>query len=461
MRFVRRTLLYKVVTFVGVAVILLLQSLWAYNTYQLLEHELCETANKAFVTAINNEVYSRWSSYYNRFKMILWNVPPPDTHYYCGPGYKNQFDERGVVLPLSELFYSPEFKVPLNVQVLDSLYGSILKSKGISCPYKIIISNQKTHRTTFIVRPSLTSRFMTSTGVYLLRTDKSVVVQAVIMEPYRYIFPKMGSLFGGTILMLLFIVGCIVYQIRIISRQRKVAQLRQDFSNAMIHDMKTPLSSILIGTRILHSGKLDDKPEKRERHFDIIEEEAQRLLALINRILTLSKLENKRLELQKQFVVLAPMLEKMTEHFRIKADKPVVFRLDLKTDIVYADEEYLREILENIIDNAIKYSKPVGVRIYVTSDEDERQHITTISIRDDGMGISESDIKKIFRKFERASAVKRARKGGASGFGLGLNYVYQVMKAHGGRVDVKSAKGQYSEFVLTFPRQEMINMTTE
>lgn len=217
--------------------------------------------------------------------------------------------------------------------------------------------------------------------------------------------------------------------------------------------MKTPLSSILIGSKVLHSGRIENKPEKKERHFKIIEEESQHLLSLINRLLTISKLESGKLELHRQPVELLPMIEDIAERFKLKASKEVLFNINLQTDNIFADEEYLRETLENLVDNAIKYSKNSGVHIDISSSDKEVGSCTTIHIKDDGLGMTATDQKKIFEKFERASAVGLTRKGGATGFGLGLNYVFQVMKAHGGSVDVNSEKGKYSEFILLFPNE--------
>ena len=102
----------------------------------------------------------------------------------------------------------------------------------------------------------------------------------------------MTLLLLATVLIMVLVIVCIIYQIRIIVRQDKIAKLREDFSYAMIHDMKTPLSSILMGTQILETGKLDTQPEKKARYFRILKEEGEHLLSLTNKVLTLSKLEN-------------------------------------------------------------------------------------------------------------------------------------------------------------------------
>ena len=127
----------------------------------------------------------------------------------------------------------------------------------------------------------------------------------------------------------------------------------------------------------------------------------------------------------------------------------MLFRSHLKTEKVYADEEFLKEAISNLIDNAIKYSKE-SVKINISSSSDAKHDI--INIHDNGIGIPQKDQKKIFEKFERASAIKRTRKGGPSGFGLGLNYVYQVMEAHEGRIYINSIEGEFSEFSLLIPK---------
>lgn len=101
----------------------------------------------------------------------------------------------------------------------------------------------------------------------------------------------MTLLLIATVIMMILIIGCIVYQIRIIARQNKIAKIREDFSYALIHDMKTPISSILMGIQILETGKLDTRPEKRAKLFHILKDESEHLLALTEKVLTLSKLE--------------------------------------------------------------------------------------------------------------------------------------------------------------------------
>ena len=137
------------------------------------------------------------------------------------------------------------------------------------------------------------------------------------------------------------------------------------------------------------------------------------------------------------------------EKAKAKATKPIEVNTVLEVKKVMADEQYLTEAIANLIDNALKYSKDeieINIR---TFDTDKN---VLLKVRDNGIGITKEEQQVIFDKFGRAAIHEKNRKGGVSGFGLGLNYVDQVMQAHGGKVTVSSEKDKYSEFTLYIPK---------
>ena len=238
-------------------------------------------------------------------------------------------------------------------------------------------------------------------------------------------------------------------QVDIIQRQDKLFQMREDFSYAMVHDMKNPISTLLMAVKNLRSGRLDDKPARKREHFDLLERESLHLLDLTNRVLTLSKMEHHQLLLTKDWHPLRPAVDDLIQVFEAKATKPVTFHTDLQAEAVYGDLEYLKEALSNLIDNALKYSKEtVEIRIASRREAD----FIRISVRDNGIGIPLSAQRTIFDKFERVlprddgSGEKKV-----SGFGLGLNYVMNVSREHGGYVSVESVQGRFSEFTMSLP----------
>ena len=251
-----------------------------------------------------------------------------------------------------------------------------------------------------------------------------------------------------SILTTIVIILSIIDQINYIDEQERIRLLREDFSYAMVHDMKSPLTSIIMGTRYLHSGVLEKKPEIKEKYFAIVEDEAQHLLALINRLLTISKLEHGKLTIRKTEVDLEEMIADVADKYEAKSSKPIHITTDIACSTALADEEYLKEAISNMVDNATKYSKD-EINIKISTSEDD--HHIYIKVYDEGIGIAKSELKTIFNRYERAAEHEKNPQKTRGGFGIGLNYVLQVIQAHGGKISVKSEKGKYSEFTISLP----------
>lgn len=422
----------RIFTVLGLVAILTLQAIWLFNTYVLVRNNILKESFDALEESLNKEVELRIDRTPKGTQIIgssSGDSIPPLTY----------FSEN-----LSKLGFE------ISLLDIDSIASSILLRKyDIESMYMICMINMNTRE---ILQKSksldLSSLNVVKSTPFPIRTDLSQGVQLILLNPYWTIFKRMGLLMIATAIMMVMVITCIIYQIKIIIRQDKIAKIREDFSYAMIHDMKTPLSSILACTSLLHSGKTESTPQLRERYFCIIEDETGHLLNLANKVLTISKLESHKLEMVKITFQLKPMVEDLIEKFSAKCAKPLHFTLNLQAKEVHGDEEYLKEAISNLIDNAIKYSyQTVDISI---SSLNNATH-TLIKVRDNGIGISEKDVKHIFEKFERASAFKRSRLGKVAGFGLGLNYVYQVMEAHEGSVTVNSIEKEFSEFTLYIP----------
>ena len=252
-----------------------------------------------------------------------------------------------------------------------------------------------------------------------------------------------------SILTTIVIILSIIDQINYIDEQERIRLLREDFSYAMVHDMKSPVTSIIMGTRYLHSGVLEKKPEIKEKYFAIVEDEAQHLLALINRLLTISKLEHGKLTIRKTEVDLEEMIADVADKYEAKSSKPIHITTDIACSTALADEEYLKEAISNMVDNATKYSKD-EINIKISTSEDD--HHIYIKVYDEGIGIAKSELKTIFNRYERAAEHEKNPQKTRGGFGIGLNYVLQVIQAHGGKISVKSEKGKYSEFTISLPK---------
>ena len=405
-----------------------------YNSYELIKNDILNEGYATIEKALEEEGNMRFEQTPKGTEIMSGptnDTIPPMTYFY----------ER-----LSDMGY------PMSLHNLDSITAELLIQNGLGNKYYIDIINLRTGEKLNGIGTQKEPSFMAVKPKYFpIRSDYTQVVQLIITNPNKTFLERMGLMLAGTFIIVLLVIVCISYQVRFISRFEKIFQIREDFSYAMIHDMKTPLTSIIMALNFLRSGKLDNRQEMKDKYFDIAENEADHLLTLTNKVLTISKLENHKLEMNKTEVELTPIIEKLTEKFKAKSKKTVNFITDIKAETAYADAEYLEEVLSNLIDNSIKYSGE-SVEIRISTARDDRY--TVLKVHDNGFGISDKDIHLIFRKYERASAVKRNRRKGTSGFGLGLNFVDQVVEAHHGKIFVSSIEGEFTEFTIYLPLAE-------
>lgn len=424
------TLYVSILTFIGLVSVITLQSIWLFNTYKLIENNIQKESYATIEKALEEEGNMRFGQTPKGTKIKSGptnDTIPPMTYFY----------ER-----LSDMGY------PMSLHNLDSITAELLIQNGLGKQYYIYIINLRTGEKLNGIGTQREPSFMAIKPKYFpIRSDYTQVVQLIITNPNKTFLERMGLLIIATIIIMVFVIGSITYQIKIISRINKISQIREDFSYAMVHDMKTPLSSILSALNFLQGGRLDSKPEMKEKFFNIAKDEADHLLTLTNKVLTISKLENNKLEMNCEMVMLKHLLLKISEKFKAKSPKPVTFKFDLEAESIYADAEYIEEVFCNMIDNSIKYSKD-RVDIKISSSENSKYSI--IKIYDNGLGMNEDDQLKIFNKYERAYA-GRKKKTYASGFGLGLNFVQQVIEAHKGKIIVNSVKGEFTEFIIYLP----------
>ena len=455
---------------VGLLAIFGLQYVWLVNTYKLAKESIQFRSNEVFKDASMQELFHRMEELKAELKkkyavqdtIVGVKVELDNDHDVAESGIlndnANQWLMSNMYVSIQEAVVK-KYEVSVSLADLDSIYRANLLMEGIDAEVVCCITDSSGN----ILKSSralwMRGNDMLKTRLYPTNCKRTENLQAFIVNPYWVIFQKMTLLLIATVIMMILIIGCIVYQIRIIARQNKIAKIREDFSYALIHDMKTPISSILMGIQILETGKLDTRPEKRAKLFHILKDESEHLLALTEKVLTLSKLENHQLNLFREMLSLRSMLDDLIEKFSAKADKPVHFSLALEAETVVADGEFLKEAISNLIDNAIKYS---GASVAITiSSFCKPDGAVVIKVKDNGFGIPLKDQSRIFEKYERASATERSRIGGASGFGLGLNYVFRVAEAHGGTVEVESIEGEYSEFSLSLPQKEFLDSVEE
>ena len=424
---------YKYVSIVSVVTVLLLLALYMWMTYRSVTKDITERAGNQLTWAMFYESYTRADIVTKDDTLSLsearGNISLASSvegmNDALSKDYHSEISLDTVALYVDSLLSVAEINRNVTILEIDASGNIIRKNNDNNTSWSIF-----THPVS-------------------IRRDQSKAIQLALNNPYPELAQKLSPLFLLSAFILGFFAIIIVQLLRFITEQEQMAALRNDFSYAMVHDMKSPLSSIIMGAHFLHSGKVDDKPQIKEKYYTIIEEEAEHLLALVNKLLTISKLENKKLILNKWDIDIEPIIVDLIDKAKAKADKPLEIVTDLKIKNVLADEQYLTEAIANLLDNAIKYSKD-EIKIKISSIDTDKNVL--LKVRDNGIGITKEEQQIIFDKFGRAAIHEKNRKGGVSGFGLGLNYVDQVMQAHGGKVTVSSEKDKYSEFTLYIPK---------
>jgi len=250
---------------------------------------------------------------------------------------------------------------------------------------------------------------------------------------------------AGLLLVLVFIFSYTLYAIL---RQKKISEMKTDFINNMTHEFKTPVATIMIASEALKDPEIVEDKKRISRLAGIIYDENVRLGNHIERVLSIARLEKKELKLEQTEVnlndLVVAVLDSMDLQLQKKAAK-VVLSLDAIDPIVIGDELHLSNVLYNLIDNANKYSAEEPL---ITIKTKNTAKGVIISIADEGIGMTKDQSKRIFDQFYR---VPTGNLHDVKGFGLGLNYVQDIITQMNGNIKVQSEKDKGTEFVITLP----------
>jgi two-component system phosphate regulon sensor histidine kinase PhoR len=236
-----------------------------------------------------------------------------------------------------------------------------------------------------------------------------------------------------------------------VTQLRRLENMRRDFVANVSHEIKTPLTAIKGFVETLQQGNVEKKQEK-ERFLGIIQKHVDRLDAIIEDLLALSRIEqeDEKKEIKFESVKIADIFQAAIQLCRPKAEKQNI-RLDIdceKDATAFFDPTLIEQAVVNLLDNAIKFSEPLST-IHVKSHRHEDEVI--ISVQDHGIGIAQKHLPRLFERFYR---VDKARSRSIGGTGLGLAIVKHIAQAHGGHVAVESKLGEGSRFSIHLPQKE-------
>jgi two-component system, OmpR family, phosphate regulon sensor histidine kinase PhoR len=231
-------------------------------------------------------------------------------------------------------------------------------------------------------------------------------------------------------------------------RQQRLADIKNEFISNITHELKTPIATVGVAIEALKNFNAIHDAQKTKEYLDISSNELQRLGLLVDKVLKLSMFEKKEIELNKEYFnimeVTREVLDAMKPQFE-KQNAAVTLNSSGPQFIIYADKLHITSVLYNLFDNALKYSnnEPV-IGIEISSGDNS----ITLVVKDNGIGIAHEYRKKIFEKFFRVPSGNRHS---VKGYGLGLSYVSEIIKRHGGSIDVESELDQGSTFIVKLP----------
>lgn len=354
--------------------------------------------------------------------------------------YVNVAIKRGLSMSINNI------KGP-DVNRFDSILRADLSAQGLNIPYVIEVRNDVTD--SLIARvPDIDINYETSQKYSVEEWREDTRAYYLYLDnPKWYIFKDMWGLVTVSVLMIIMLIISYIYLLKVILRQKSIDEIKSDFINNMTHELKTPISVTYAAVDALQNFGLGDDAEKRDKYLTISKEQLMYLNSLVEQILTMSVEERKNLKLVPEDIELKRLFDTQEGKFMLNSAKPITFAIDVKPEIllIKADKLHFSNIVSNLIENAIKYSKD-EVEIKLSASKSGNN--TVISICDNGIGIPTGSLDKIFDKFYRVST---GNIHDVKGYGLGLFYVKTIVEKHGWNIKVESILGKGTCFKIIIP----------
>jgi two-component system phosphate regulon sensor histidine kinase PhoR len=347
--------------------------------------------------------------------------------------------------------YQWEKTLELDNKEIDYTLQQTLAYTGVHTPYEFaIIKNGIVQGGTF--KKSQKSDFMKSKYIVKLFPDniinQDLFLSIIFPERTNYVLGSMVWILGGSLLFSLFILATFALSLYFIIRQKKISEMKSDFINNMTHEFKTPIATISLAADTITNSKVIND-EASIRHFiGMIKKENSRMNKKVETILQIASLDKNEIEFKYENVSLHTIIEHVLETIEIQVHQrngKINLNLNAEEPFIYGDFEHLTNLVNNLLDNAIKYS-PDLPEITITTRNSEKGII--LSVEDEGIGMTKAVQSKIFERFYRQNS---GNVHDVKGFGLGLNYARSIIEAHKGRINVFSEPGKGSRFEIFLP----------
>lgn len=332
----------------------------------------------------------------------------------------------------------------ITVPELTKEYHQMLSRENIRLPFTITKS-QGAVKDEFIA-PDLENANEVSIGFL-----NPVTFRVDVNNVTGYILRKLSP----TLLLSLFLVGLTVMSFillyRNLMRQRKLTQLKNDFISNITHELKTPIATVSVAIEALKNFNALDNPQRTQEYLNISANEMQRLSLMVDKVLRISLLEKKGIQLKKESFDIGQMTLHVLDSMKLQFEKQQAttsLKLTGQNFAIVADEKHLASVVYNLLDNALKYSKenPV-IDVHIV----DRTKFLELRVRDNGIGIAHEYREKIYEQFFR---VPSGDQHNTKGYGLGLSYVNHIVRMHQGFIELDTEVGKGSTFIVKLPFAE-------
>jgi two-component system phosphate regulon sensor histidine kinase PhoR len=281
------------------------------------------------------------------------------------------------------------------------------------------------------------------------KTETAYQMALIFPQKFGFLLPQVSRHIGVAFVFLVILLACFAYTLLIVHRQEKISTLKTDFINNLTHELKTPIFSISLLTKVFKQGLSNQINPKSKEYLELIENQTHQLKTQVERVLQVAGLESRKIPLNFQKTDLHEIIRHHSKLFQFLAEQKngsLHLQLNAENAEVNGDAIHITQVIHNLLDNALKYS-PQNPQIEIITQENLLG--IELIIRDNGIGISAKHQKQIFEKFYR---VPTGDVHNVKGFGLGLSYVKLIVEAHKGFIRLKSQVQEGSEFQVYLPK---------
>jgi two-component system phosphate regulon sensor histidine kinase PhoR len=336
---------------------------------------------------------------------------------------------------------------------LDSVIRDELANDDLPKDYRFMITNEDGVPVNFKITPknynsSLDSAKTQSTSLFPSNIlDENLHLHLFFPKKSSFIFKEMwGSLFVSLTLVILIILA-LIFQFKTILAQSRLSEMKNDFISNMTHEFKTPISTISLACEAMNDKDMVGEQSTQIAPFvKMIQDENKRLGVLVERILQSAVIDRGEIKLKKETFSINPIINEVAENARFRIQQTggkILVEIPQTPIELYTDKVHFTNIFQNLVDNAVKYSKEVP-KITISLREENKKLL--LSVKDEGIGIKKEHLNRIFDKLYR---VPTGNVHNVKGFGLGLSYVKAISDLNNWEVKVKSKFGEGSEFIIT------------